>query len=57
MAEQNLTVWQRLSKTLGPNSLLDQDYPTFKLIKKNYYELKVDKNTRPKNYKHNKLIT
>lgn len=34
MAEQNLTVWQRLSKTLGPNSLLDQDYPTFKFDKK-----------------------
>ncbi len=34
MAEQNLTVWQRLSKTLGPNSLLNQDYPTFKFDKK-----------------------
>jgi hypothetical protein len=34
MAEQNLTVWQRLSKTFGPNSLLGQDYPTFKLDKK-----------------------
>ena len=30
MSEQNLTVWQRLSQTLGPNSLLGQDYPTFK---------------------------
>ena len=34
MAEQNLTVWQRLSKTFGPNSLLNQDYPTFKFDKK-----------------------
>lgn len=34
MAEQNLTVWQRLSKTIGPNSLLNQDYPTFKFDKK-----------------------
>ena len=34
MAENNLTVWQRLSKTLGPNSLLNQDYPTFKFDKK-----------------------
>ena len=34
MAEQNLTVWQRLSKTFGPNSLLGQDYPTFKFDKK-----------------------
>ena len=33
MAEQN-TVWQRLSKTFGPNSLLNQDYPTFKFDKK-----------------------
>ena len=31
---QNLTIWQRLSKTFGPNSLLNQDYPTYKLDKK-----------------------
>ena len=30
----NLTVWQRLSQTFGPNSLLNQDYPTFKFDKK-----------------------
>ncbi len=29
-----MTVWQRLSKTFGPNSLLNQDYPTFKFDKK-----------------------
>ena len=34
MSEQNLTVWQRLSQTFGPNSLLNQDYPTFKFDKK-----------------------
>ena len=34
MAEQNMTVWQRLSQTFGPNSLLKQDYPTFKFDKK-----------------------
>ena len=34
MSEQNLTVWQRLSQTFGPNSLLKQDYPTFKFDKK-----------------------
>ena len=35
--EQNfnqLTVWQRLSKTFGPNSLLNQDYPTYSFDKK-----------------------
>ena len=30
----NLTVWQRLSQAFGPNSLLNQDYPTYKLDKK-----------------------
>ncbi len=30
----NLTVWQRLSQTFGPNSLLNQDYPTFRYDKK-----------------------
>ena len=34
MAQQNLTVWQRLSQTFVPNSLLGQDYPTFKFDKK-----------------------
>jgi len=31
---QNLTIWQRLSKTFGPNSLLNQDLPTYSLDKK-----------------------
>jgi hypothetical protein len=30
---QNLTVWQRLSKTFGPYSLLGQDYPTYQYDK------------------------
>jgi len=34
MEKQNLTVWQRLSKTFGPNSLLSMDSPTVKLDKK-----------------------
>jgi hypothetical protein len=35
MAENNnLTIWQRLGKAFGPNSLLGQDYPTFKFDKK-----------------------
>jgi hypothetical protein len=34
MNDNNLTVWQRLSKTFGSNSLLKQDYPTFKFDKK-----------------------
>jgi hypothetical protein len=29
----NLTIWQRLSKTFGPDSLLGMDYPTYKLDK------------------------
>ena len=31
---ENLTVWQRLSSTFGPNSLLNQDIPTYKFDKK-----------------------
>ena len=30
----DLTVWQRLSKAFGPNSLLNQDYPVYQLDKK-----------------------
>jgi hypothetical protein len=30
----DLTVWQRLSRAFGPNALLNQDYPTYKLDKK-----------------------
>jgi hypothetical protein len=31
---KNLTIWQRLSQAFGPNSLLSQDYPTYKFDKK-----------------------
>ena len=31
--QNNLTVWQRLSQAFGPNSLLNQDYPTYKFDK------------------------
>jgi len=34
MAENNQTIWQRLGQTFGPNSLLGQDYPSFKVDKK-----------------------
>ena len=30
----NLTIWQRLSQTFGPNAILNQDYPTFRYDKK-----------------------
>jgi hypothetical protein len=32
--EKNLTIWQRLSKTFGPNSLLGMDDPTYRFDKK-----------------------
>ena len=31
--DKNLTVWQRLSRAFGPNSLLNQDYPVYKFDK------------------------
>jgi hypothetical protein len=33
MENNKLTVWQRLSQAFGPNSLLGQDYPTYKYDK------------------------
>lgn len=33
-SEQNNTVWQRLSRALGPDALLNQDFPTYKFDKK-----------------------
>ncbi len=29
-----ITVWQRLTRAFGPNALLNQDYPTYKFDKK-----------------------
>lgn len=37
---ENLTVWQRLSQTFGPNSLLNQDYPILKFDKKELLKTK-----------------
>lgn len=34
MAQEKYTVWQRLSKTFGPNSSMDQQSPVFKFDKK-----------------------
>ena len=33
MAKEKLTVWQRLNKTFGPSSNLDQQSPVFKFDK------------------------
>jgi len=37
---KNLTVWQRISQAFGPNSLLGQDYPTYKYDKKELLKTK-----------------
>ena len=34
MENRNLTVWQRLTRALGPNALMNQDFPVYKLDKK-----------------------
>ena len=34
MEQNDLTIWQRLSKTFGPNSLLNMDQPSYRLDKK-----------------------
>jgi hypothetical protein len=34
MEQKNLTIWQRLSQQMGPNSLMGQDIPSFKFDKK-----------------------
>ena len=34
MEQNNLTIWQKLSKTFGPNSLLSMDEPSYRLDKK-----------------------
>ena len=47
---QNLTVWQRLSQAFGPNSLLNQDYPTYKFDK-----TELLKTTSKQDYEREKL--
>jgi hypothetical protein len=48
--KNNLTIWQRLSQAFGPNSLLNQDLPTYKLDKKELL-----KTTDKKEYEVEKL--
>ena len=50
MSENKLTVWQRLSQTFGPNSLLGQDYPTYK-----YDKTELLKTTSKAEYEREKL--
>jgi len=47
---QNLTVWQRLTKTFGPYSLLGQDYPTYQ-----YDKQELLKTTSKQQYEKEKL--
>ena len=48
--DKNLTVWQRLTKAFGPNSLLNQDYPTYKFDK-----TELLKTTSKQDYEREKL--
>ena len=48
--QNNLTVWQRLSQAFGPNSLLNQDYPTYKFDKEQLL-----KTTSKQDYEREKL--
>ena len=50
MSENKLTVWQRLSQTFGPNSLLGQDFPTYK-----YDKQELLKTTSKQEYEQQKL--
>lgn len=34
MENRNFTIWQRLSRALGPDALMNQDFPVYKLDKK-----------------------
>ena len=37
MADNNkYTVWQRLNRVFGPDSTMDQQYPTYKFDKKKF---------------------
>jgi len=48
--KNNLTIWQKLSQSFGPNSLMNQDYPTYSLDKKELL-----KTTDKKEYELEKL--
>ncbi len=47
---QNLTVWQRLQRAMGPNALLNQDYPVYKFDKEQLL-----KTTSKQEYEREKL--
>ena len=48
--EKNLTVWQRLQRAMGPNALLNQDYPVYKFDKEQLL-----KTTSKQEYEREKL--
>lgn len=48
--KNQLTIWQKLTKTFGPNSLLNQDYPVYKFDKKELLKTK-----SKDEYEHEKL--
>ena len=48
--EKNLTVWQRLQRAMGPNALLNQDYPVYKFDKEQLL-----KTTSKQDYEREKL--
>jgi len=50
MAQNNLTIWQRLGKVFGPNSTMDQESPIFKFDKKELL-----KTTSKQEYENEKL--
>jgi hypothetical protein len=50
MAQNNLTVWQRLGKVFGPNSAMDQESPVFKFDK-----TELLKTTNKQEYENEKL--
>ena len=41
MAENNFTIWQRLSQVFGPDSTLDQQSPIYKFDKKELLKTKL----------------
>jgi hypothetical protein len=56
MAENNYTIWQRLTKVFGPDSSLDQQTPVYKFDKKELLKTPDKQEYEKKNFKHNKLF-
>jgi hypothetical protein len=50
MEQKNLTIWQKLSQQMGPNSLMGQDIPTYQFDKKELL-----RTTDPQEYAKQKL--